>query len=165
MFIITFVSLIALSGLPVGVFSTLSSQPWAAQQPASSNSSRIEVCKLVPKEEVKKHLPWQSFLDQMPITEEPIGASGSSCNYPTADIQVLPFTQSFLDSMRKAGAKESIPGLGDEAYFRNNNNLYAEIVVKVGQRLLTIQADADDNVDAAKPKVIALAREIVPKLR
>ena len=145
--------------IAVGVLFALSSQPQAAQQP------RIAVCSLVPKEEVKKHLPWQAFLDQMPITEEPIGASGSSCNYPTADIQVLPFTRSFLDEIRKLGARESIPGLGDEAYFRNNNNLYAEIVVKVGQRLLTIQADADDNVDAAKPKVIALAREIVPKLR
>ena len=146
--------------IAVGLLSAPSSQPQAAQAPP-----RIAVCTLVPKEEVKKHLPWQAFLDQMPITEEPIGASGSSCNYPTADIQILPFTQSFLDSMRKSGATESIPGLGDEAYFRNNNNLYAEIVVKVGQRLLTIQADADDDIDATKPKVISLARAIVPKLR
>jgi hypothetical protein len=55
--------------------------------------------------------------------------------------------------------------LGDEAYFRNNKNMFAEVFVRVGQRLLTLQADADDNVAAVKPKVIGLAREYVAKLR
>ncbi len=40
----------------------------------------VEVCKLVPKDEVKRHLPWIDALDQLPIEEEAIGTSGSSCN-------------------------------------------------------------------------------------
>ena len=146
--------------IAVGLLSALSSQPQAAQAPP-----RIAVCTLVPKEEVKKHLPWQAFLDQMPITEEPIGASGSSCNYPTADIQILPFTQSFLDSMRKSGATESIPGLGDEAYFHNNANRFAELYVKVGKYLLTLQANVDGDIESVKPGVLNLAKAFVAKLR
>jgi hypothetical protein len=148
--------------IAVGLLSTFSS-PQAFQQAAAA--PKVAVCSLLPKAEVKKHLPWEPFLDAMPITEEAIGANGSSCNYLSVDIQVLPFSQSMIDTMRKAGAKESISGLGDEAYFRNNNNLFAEVVVRVGSRLLTVQANADGKIDAIKPGALSLARALVARLR
>lgn len=141
------------------------SRPIVAQTKGGQVATRVEVCKLLPAAEVKKHLPWQDFLDKMPPEEEAIGTSGSSCNYATLHVQVLPYTTSFIETLRKSGPIESISGLGDEAYFRNNKNMFAEVVVKVGSRLLTLQGDADDNVDAVKPKVIALARLYVEKLR
>lgn len=152
----------------IGVISALS-QPISAQQRGSQASStapqRVEVCKLVPKEEVRKHLPWIDALDQMPVDEEAIGTTGSSCNYPTVHVQVLPFTQGFMDAARRSGPLETISGVGDEAYFRNNRNQYAEIFVRIGPRLLTLQADADKGMETVKPRVIELAKVYVTKLR
>jgi hypothetical protein len=128
-------------------------------------AQRVEVCKLVPKEEVKRHVPWIDALDELPIEEEAIGASGSSCNYPTVFVQVLPFGQGSIDALRKEGPLETISGVGDEAYFRNNKNRYAELMVKVGSRMLTLQADGEDKMDTIKPKVIELAKVYVDALR
>lgn len=103
-------------------------------------------------------------LDSMAVQEESIGASGSSCNYPSVTIQVLPFSQSSIDLVRKKGA-ETISGVGDEAYFRNNANQYAELYVKAGKHLVTLQADAGDKIETVKPGVLNLAKAIVAKLR
>ena len=60
------------------------------RQASAAAAPRIKACSLVPKEEVKKHLPWNAVVDRMEPEEEAIGASGSSCNYPSVFIQVLP---------------------------------------------------------------------------
>ena len=98
--------------MAVGTFSACSlsllAQPQTSQQPPAAGPARIKACSLLPKEEVKKHLPWIPVLDRMPIEEEPVGNSGSSCNYPTVFIQVLPFSQGMIDLMRKkSGSKPS----------------------------------------------------------
>ena len=126
---------------------------------------KISACALVPKEEVKKHLPWMPLLDQMAVEEEPIGKDGSSCNYPSVFIQVLPFSQRMIDSARKKGGLEPISGLGDEAYFHNNRDRYAELYVKTGQHLLTLQANVQGKIEAVKPGVLNLAKVLVAKLR
>ena len=138
-----------------------------AQNPSAAQAQRISACSLLPKEEVKKHLPWLSMLDQMKIEEEPIGASGSSCNYPSVHVQVLSFSPSFLETARKKGGLETVAGVGDEAYFHNNSNRYAELYVKVGQRMLTLQADVpnDGKIESVKPGVLSLAKAYVAKLR
>ena len=137
----------------------------AAQQPPPATSPRISVCSLLTKEEVKKHLPWIPLLDAMPIDEEPIGVSGSSCNYPSVFVQVLPFTQNFMDLVRKQDGMGTVAGVGDEAYFRHNPNGYAELAVRTGDYVLTLQADADGDVEAMKPGVLNLAKAYVAKLR
>jgi hypothetical protein len=126
---------------------------------------QVEVCKLLSKEEVKSHLPWIAVLDQMPIEEEAIGTSGSSCTYPTVFVQVLQFDQGSIDALRKDAPLEAISDVGDEAYFRNNMNRYAELMVRVGPRMLTLQADGEGKMDTTKSQVIALAKLYVPKLR
>ncbi len=127
--------------LVTAIVGWLLSRPVLAQQnglQTPSTEQRIEVCELLSKEEVKKYLPWIPALDQMPIQEEAVG-TGSSCNYPTVDVQVLQFSQGFIDAVRKSGALEPIAGVGDEAYLRNNKNRYAELMVEIGPRLLTLQ--------------------------
>jgi hypothetical protein len=136
-----------------------------ASQSRAASPQRVQVCALVPKEEVKKHLPWNPMLDRMPIEEVPIGANGSSCEFPTVGVQVLPFTQGFIDAARKSAPLEVISGVGDEAYFRNNQNRWAEVLVRVGPRLLTLQASGDGKIEAVKPRVIELAKVYVAKLR
>ncbi len=147
---------IRLAVVAAGISALLAQPAWA--QP-------VEVCKLVPKDEVKRHLPWIAALDQLPIEEEPIGISGSSCNYPTVFVQVLPFSQGSIDALRKEGPLEPIAAVGDEAYFRNNKNRYAELMVRVGPRMLTLQADGEGKMDAAKLQVIELAKAYVAALR
>jgi hypothetical protein len=137
----------------------------AAQKPSAGALARIAVCPLVSKEEVKKHLPWNPVMDQFPLEEESIGASGSSCSYPTVLVQVLPYTQNMVDALHKQGKLEPISGVGDEAYFRNNKDLFAELYAKVGNRLLTLQSSSSGKVEAVKPGVISLAKVFVAKLR
>jgi hypothetical protein len=135
---------------------------FAFLQPASAQP--MGACSLLPKEEVKKHLPWNDFLDSMPAEEEPIGSSGSSCNYPTVFIQVLPFSQGLLEAVRKQDNTEAVSGVGDEAYFHNNSDRYAELYVKVGERARTLQASGQGTIESLKPNVVNLARALIAKM-
>jgi hypothetical protein len=143
----------------------LLAHPDTAQQSPAAGSSAIKACSLVPKEEVKKHLPWIAVLDQFPIEEEPVGPSGSSCNYPSVFIQVMPFSQGTIDAARKKGGLETISGVGDEAYFYNNANRYAELYVKTGKHMLTLQANWDGKSEAVRAGTLNLAKALVAKLR
>jgi len=136
------------------------------QPAAAPQGQRISVCSLLPKEEVKKHIPWIPLLDSMKPEEEPIGTAGSSCNYPSVHIQVLPFTERFLETAKKKGGLETIAGVGDEAYFHNNRNHYAELYVRVGKHMLTLQASVpnDGKIESVKPGVLSLAKALVTKL-
>ena len=147
-----------------------SAQPLATQaptprQPAAGAAPKVGACSLLSREEVKRHLPWMSALDGMAEEEEPIGINGSSCNYPSVTIQVLSFTRKTMDDVRSMSNTEAVSGVGEEAYLRNRNNEYAELFVKVGERLLTVQANLDNNFDALKPGTLALGRALVAKLR
>ena len=143
----------------------LDAQARTSQPPAATGSPRIRACSLLPKEEVKKHLPWNTVLDQFPIEEEPVGPSGSSCNYPSVFIQVLPYSQRTIDTARQQGGLEPVTGIGDAAYFHNNKDRYAEVFVKVGQQLLTLQANVEGNMAIVKPGTLNLAKAFVAKLR
>jgi hypothetical protein len=70
-----------------------------------------------------------------------------------------------LDVAREKGGLETIGGVGDEAYFHNNADRYAELYVRAGQHLLTLQANVDGNMEAVKPGVVNLAKALVAKLR
>lgn len=130
----------------------------------ASVSPAIRVCSLLPKEEVKRHVPWIDVLDHMEPEEEAIGDSGSSCNYPSVHIQVLPASSRILEIARERGGLERISGIGDEAYFYNNSDEYAEIYVRAGRHILTVQADVNDQIESVKPGALNLARALVARL-
>ena len=135
-------------------------------QPASASSAqKIAVCKLLPTADVKKHLPWRPELDQFPPEEEAIGTSGSSCNYPSVMIQVLPFSQGMIDGAKKKGGLEAVRGIGDEAYFHNNRNRFAELYVKSGKYLVTLQSNWDGKDPSVKAGTLSLAKALLGKLR
>jgi hypothetical protein len=146
------------------------SQPLRASQqsqPSPGTTSRISACSLLTREEVKKHLPWASVLDQLKTQEEALGTYGSACTYPSVEVQVMSFRQGTLDTVKKMENVEPVPGVGDEAYLRDNRGRYAELVVKVGNELLTLQANipTGQKIDSVKPGVVSLATAMVPKLR
>ena len=135
----------------------------AVQKPAAAPV--VKACSLLTKAEVRKHLPWRDVLDQFPVEEEPIGTTGSSCNYPSVFIQVMPGSPNALAPFQKAGATEPVAGVGDEAYFRNNKNNYAEVAARVGKYLLTVQANADaKSMDTVKAGAVSLAKALAAKL-
>jgi hypothetical protein len=142
----------------------LTSRAMVAQ--SAGTLARVNACSLLPKEEVKKHLPWEPALDHVPLDEEEIGKSGSGCGYPSVHVQVLTNPQSMIDVARKRGGLETIDGIGDDAYYYNNRDAYAELYVRVGQRMLTLQADVGkgEKAESVKPGVLSLAKALVSKL-
>ena len=135
-------------------------------QPAPAGGvQRIAVCKLLSVAEVKKHLPWRPQLDQFPPEEEAIGTSGSSCSYPSVMIQVLPFSQRMIDAAHKKGGLEKVTGIGEEAYFHNNLNRFAELYVKTGTYLMTLQSNWDGKDPSVKTGTMSLAEALLAKLR
>jgi hypothetical protein len=132
-----------------------------------SSAAGIKVCQLLPRAEVKKLIGGNQVFDMMPPEEEALGTYGSSCNYPGVLIQVIPFHQSTIDAARKRGGIESVPGVGDEAHLYNNPAGYAELYVKVGSRLLTLQRSIGmgQTVADVRPGTVALANALVAKLR
>jgi len=127
----------------------------------------VNACSLLPLAEVKKLAPWQPHLDPYAKGEEAaLGSYGSSCEYPTVGIQVMAFNRSTIDALRKAGPIESVGGVGDEAYVRNNRGHFAELVARVGPHLLTVQLSIDSNkpFEATKPSLIAIGKAFAAKL-
>ena len=107
------------------------------------------------------------MFDQMPVEEEPIGATGSSCNCPSATIQVLTYTPRFFDEARKLGKLEPLTGIGDEAYFFADPRGYADLYAKVGNRIVTVQVTPGpgQTLEALKPGATALTKALIAKLR
>jgi len=136
----------------------------AAQQPSPAT---LKACQLLPKAEVKRLINAGRLFDSLPVEEEPLGTYGASCNYPELTLQVLTYSTSRIESARKQGGVETVTGVGDEAYFWANPQGYAELYVKVGRLLLTLQRDVSRGQTAAgvRPGVVALANALVPKLR
>jgi len=138
--------------------------PAHASQPSAAG---IKVCELLPKDEVKKLIGGDQIFDMKPPEEEPLGTYGSSCNYPTVMVQVIPFNQSTIDAARKRGRLESVPNVGDAAWLYDNPAGYAELYVKIGARLLTLQRSVGmgKTLSDVRSGVIALATALVPKVR
>jgi hypothetical protein len=126
----------------------------------------VKVCSLLPVAEVKKLAPWEPMFDQMKVEEEGFGG-GSSCNYPTATVQVMQFRQGTIDALAKGATLEPVAGVGDAAWLRNNRNMFAELLAKVGPHLLTVQLniDRDKTFDTSKPTLLGLGKAFAAALR
>lgn len=141
----------------------------AAQAPGGAASGkRISACALLTPDVMEK------FDTAKPDTrrlfkpeEESIGANGSYCGNGGVILQVNPFARS--ESLRKSPGKEwqNIAGVGDTAFFRNNSDRHAELMVWTGSHHFTIQlgVPTGGSVDSIKPKAIGLANAIIVKLR
>jgi len=127
-------------------------------------ATAVRACSLLPREEVKRHVPWEAMFDFMEMEENAIGESGSSCSYPSVEIQVLPSSSRMIEIARQRGGLEELSGIGDEAYFHNNSDEYAEVFVRVGRHILTVQASVDDRIEATRPGALSLARALVARL-
>jgi hypothetical protein len=156
---------LTLTAACVGCVSFASPTLLVAQGGAQPDAAKIKVCSILTADQVKKHLPWRPQLDQFPPEEEALGNYGSSCNYPSVHVQVLPGNTRMLDIAKEKGGLEKLSGVGSEAYFHNNKGMYAEVYVKTGKYLVTVQANVSGSMDTAKSGAISLAKELALKLR
>jgi hypothetical protein len=140
-------------------------------QAVSAGKSAVGACSLLTKDLVMKITPYEKqALDrvaQIPPSEEPVGPSGSACEYGGIYLQIDPFASP--TRLEEDGFVKwlPLPGIGDVAYFRDNVGEWAELYVRAGAHVFTIQMDVPTGrtAESIKPNVIALAQAILPKLR
>ena len=143
----------------------------AAQSGAKPSAAPTQnrACSLLTREIVSKYSasPNPRLLDLIPPQGDQIGANGSGCEYGGIYLQIDPFANP--DSYRKSPPKDwqVVSGVGDTAYFHNNRNNYAELMVFAGRHHFTIQMSVPTggNADSFKSNTIALANVLIPKLR
>ena len=130
----------------------------------------VKPCSLLTRELVEK----ASAADRQAMAaakpqEVNLGPRGWGCEWGSVMLQVDPVPASRLAELGKGDPKswESIPGVGDAAYFHNVKDAMAEMFVRVGPRTFGILMDVPVGSKAAaiKPKLVELAKAIVPKLR
>ena len=137
---------------------------------AAAGTSGQGACSLLSREVIEKVLgrSVNPVLLNYPPTEEPIGRSGSSCRYAGVTLQIDFLTTQEFEDMRGKVGKDwvAVPGVGDAAHFRNNQNLFGEVLGRTGSRTFSVLMGLKATpIDTVKANVIALAKEIVPKMR
>lgn len=128
-------------------------------------------CAVLSKELIAQHTPHEKdalrLVLSIPPEEHVIGATGSACEYGGVHLQVNPFAspQYVEQQLVKDGwTRES--GVGDLAMFRDNRGSYAELYVRSGARVITIQMSVPNGKTAAgiKPNAVALAKAVLEKM-
>lgn len=126
--------------------------------------SGIKACSILTRDLVEPFAQNKRTLGQIPPEEETM-ASGSACEWGIVRLQL---------SAARPGASHTapkdyqpLPGIGDAAFFRNNRNEYAELMVWSGAHYFTLQVSVPtgSTADAIKPKTVDLANAIIKKLR
>ena len=140
-----------------------SAQPRVGTQP-------IKPCSLLTRELVDKVSAGnRQAIDSTGPKELNLGASSSACEWGEVILQIDPFPPARLEELRQKDGKnwETVPGVGDAAYFHNVQNALGELFVRVGTRtfgvLITIPGGS--TAAAFKPHFVMVANAIVPKLR
>ena len=132
---------------------------------AGEMQTKVNVCGLLPKAEVKKLIGATDAFDRVEPAEVPT-KTGSSCRY--ADLLVV-VQEGAFDAVRKNAARfEALSGVGQEAYLFDNPAGGVELFASVGPgRHLTLsrRVDAASTAAASRPGVIALAKALVAKLQ
>lgn len=134
----------------------------------ASGTSAIRACEVLTRDAVAKFDTGNPKMrDLIPRKEEAIGSHGSSCNDGSIFVQIDPFLKS--DGYRKSPPKDwqAVSGVGDTAYFHNNRDRYAELIVWSGSHHFTIQLSVPDGrtAEAVKPNTIGIATALIAKLK
>jgi len=129
--------------------------------PAAAQT-KVSVCGLLPKAEVKKLLGANDAFDRAEPKEEPT-KTGSSCRYPDLLVMV---NDGNLDGVRKNAQFEAVSGIGQEAFLSKNAPGGIELFVRVGSRQLGLSRRVEAaGTDAARAGVIALGKALAAKLQ
>jgi len=142
-----------------------------SQQATASEDPTKHACSVLPRAEVRKHVPWPDQMEQIfPQEQEDQFANGSGCEYPSVRVQVMSTTpeqwRRWIETSKNPTV-ERVAGVGDEAYIRDNKGRFAEFYAKSGAHLVSLQKNLNpgETTQATKPQLVALAKALVEKLR
>jgi len=135
---------------------------------AQPGKSAIRACEVLTRDVVAKFDTGNPKVRELiPRKEEAIGSHGSSCDDGGIFVQIDPFLNG--DTYRKSPPKDwqAVSGVGETAYFHNNGDRYAELMVWSGGHHFTIQLSVPDGrtAEAVKPNTIGIATALVAKLK
>jgi len=157
--------------LAVVVIGSLASSISAFQARGTATPA-VHACSLLTKELIRKVTPYEGKALDISLSqdaeENTLGAGGADCCNGGICVQIDPrFTFEAFKRQRGWETAEHLAGVGDEALFHDNIGEWAELIVRSGPHLLTIRMDVPRGRTAAsvKPNVIALAKELLPKLK
>jgi hypothetical protein len=158
-----------ITSLSVAVSLALASAAVAqsSAKPASGKTA-IRACALMTRDLVAKYDTQSPKIREMfKPEEEAIGTHGSSCNDGGFFVQIDPFVRS--DDLRRSPAKDWQPvaGVGDTAFFHNNKNRWAELIVWTGSHHFTIQLNVPDGgtAESVKSNTTGMAAALIAKLK
>src|SRR5688572_19157169 len=159
---------VSITSLSIVACLAVASSTVAQSGKPSSGKPAIRACEVLTRDLVAKYDTQNPKLrDLIPRQEEAIGSHGSSCNDGGILIQIDPFLRS--DTYRKSPPKDwlAVSGVGDTAYFRNNGNQWAELMVWTGARHFTIQLSVPNGgtAESVKPNTIGLATALIARLK
>ena len=121
-------------------------------------------CAVLTRDLVAPFTENKKMLDLIPPEEEPLGTSGTACEYGAVRLQLFPGR----GGKRTVSAKDLQPisGAGEGGYFRSNRDRYAELLVWTSKHSLDLQVSVPSGrtAEAIKPDVVALANAIIAKL-
>jgi hypothetical protein len=146
---------------------------WSAGVPASAQPRAVaaKACVLLSKDLIAQHTPYekdaQRLVFSIPPQEDAVGATGSACEYGGVHLQVNPFASpQYVEQQLAKDGWTREPGLGDVAMFRDNRGSYAELYVRSGARVITIQMSVPNGKTTAgiKPNAVALAKAVLAKM-
>ncbi len=150
------------------VFLTL--LPNVALAQAGAAGKPPKACALLTPELVRKiSVASKKNPDVAAPREMKLGAAGSACEWGAITFQVDPLTPAQLAAIGKTDDKswESVPNLGDAAFFHNIRDMLGELFVRVGSHTFGVLMEIPSGSTAAafKPNFIAVANAVTPRLR
>lgn len=132
---------------------------------ATSGTASDKACSILTKDLVLPLTQNPKLLDLIPPEEEPLANGGAACEFGPVRLQLYRPRSSPTKTQQKDF--EAIQGVGDLAYFHNNRDRYAELMVWSGIRFFTLQVSvpSGSTAEATKPKTVALANQIIARLK
>ena len=133
---------------------------------AATSTPAVRACSILTREMVVPLTENKKVLDLIPPSEESMG-SGSACNWGGVRLQLFPSPRAKQNRTPTVKDLQPVSGAGEAAYFRNNRDTYAELMVWTETHYLTLQVSVPrgSTAEATKPGTIALANAIIAKLR
>ena len=143
--------------------------PNAALAQSGAGARSLKPCGLLTPELVKQVSVASRKSAVVAAPREVNLGAGSACEWGEIILQVDALSRAQLDQLAKPGDKtwESVPGVGDAAWFHNVSDMIGELFVRVGPRTFGVLIDipVGSTATAFRPTFITVAKAIVPKLR
>jgi hypothetical protein len=147
----------------------ITSRGSASQAPAggAATGKPVGACSILTKDLVAPFAQNKKVLDLIPPEEESMAGSASACEYGIVRLQLYPTPLARQNRASPGKDFQPLSGAGEAAYFRNNRNNYAELLVWTATHHFTLQVSVPtgSTAEAIKPNTVALANAIIAKLR